>query len=1657
MAKRLNKQMVLGLTIASMILTTIAMVVVIKLLPQRDPKPAALEAERLVREGDFVEAVKKYQIAARRAKAVQDLDQYAEYMVLAGETALKAGSAIDARQCWQDVMLNDPKNEAAPTHILELLLEFAKYGGVQWPLLQTEAERLVAINSQNAVGLHALGLALVQQRTTNPRYAEEGEKRLIEAIRSDKGKPEYVNRLAQFYVAVDRHDDAEKLYDQLVAELENQRTAAPTATVPAESGTATQPSTDSVARRLAEAYLMRGSFHTYKAERLHLQAASAAAAQARLLEAQSAEAEAKARADLEKAAAASSDNADALTGLARFWQTRRPPGETEQERARKRDEYRTQAKTYYEQAIKTAPDTFDAYQGLARVYLGQNEPEKALEVLKLRLGRGYNRKHYLAEIDTIRMMNLREDCFKINMTRLYAALQKPSTASERSQAEKAILDEMTELYNQTVADTAAGEQHQWALFMKGRLLMVENNINGAIAKLEQAAKTFQSPPPEQRQTLASLYLRTRAFTPAVTQLELLVSESPSNTAAWTMLGEARLQSADPASPTYANTLTAASNAVKEALRYDANNRQALDTLARIYRAMGDEASAREVISQMGISPQQLKLSEAIQMVMQAGSDEAKIANAEKVLKELLASDPLNMSAIEMLVRILSNRHAKAQDAEKPGIADAIRKIIDDARAAVSKKLAEASSATQPAAERERYSNITNAIERFAITSDPNLSDEEKIRGLERLIKEGEDPYQIAAQLFDVYRRTEKTTAQAAEQATKILAMDLQPDQGAVVEEVFLFAIRNQDWPLAEKCIALAAKTGLDPSPNGHLYWGRLFLAKAGAGVDSDDSAKKARDSLQLAVNASPQHAMAHVWLGFAYVGLKQYADAKRVLDTARQIDPQNGLALVGLGMLAEAQGDIETLNSVLSTCEKIIPQNPWVQSRLASRREQMDPTQAIARREAIRKEKPQDLANLLALAALYGRVNRQDDALKAYQECHAIEPANVQAAERCATLLTQRRDFDAAEKVLDKLAQSVDQNDAQQKATVQLLRAALVGNKLKYQYGGVPASQQAGLDNEFLAAAKISDRPEVINNLVKYFRMTGRIDETLSWQRRFVEAVTKHFPQLDAQKEPRMTLIDMLLQTGDIQRGPEIEKEISDFRGLFPEDHRADLFEGRLNAMKGDDAKTIESFSNYIKNVPQDATGYSFRGQTYLLIRRWNEGIKDLQEVKRLDPTFQDYSMRILLARAYNETGQFEAAISELQSILGENSNHLPAIETLIGTYESKAVGRRAATDSLLTARAQADPRNPLWPTIRANVAMNRGQHEEAVRFAQEAVEKSKDASGAYDPARIDFFFRRCLNLGRFDELLSFVKDKMPPAQQTLPIVHLYVASAHAGKHDAEKAIEHYLASLEGEDIELGVATGMILADISSGRLTADAAAAAAKKRADAEPDNRVAKLLLLLVQRDQREASASIQAFRELANSVKPDNAKDKAILLWLKAQMADLAHQKTRQYDEAAKLYREMIELDPRQTVALNNLAYLLLSYLNDPKAALPHAEAAVEIAPNNGNVIDTLGWCHLLLKNYDEAVARLRQATQLEPDAASIRYHAAEAFYQRASADGAKSREADLDAAKTEVQRAYELISKNGKDPENIIGKVIELGGKLGLSLNQPASAPATEPKP
>jgi len=132
-----------------------------------------------------------------------------------------------------------------------------------------------------------------------------------------------------------------------------------------------------------------------------------------------------------------------------------------------------------------------------------------------------------------------------------------------------------------------------------------------------------------------------------------------------------------------------------------------------------------------------------------------------------------------------------------------------------------------------------------------------------------------------------------------------------------------------------------------------------------------------------------------------------------------------------------------------------------------------------------------------------------------------------------------------------------------------------------------------------------------------------------------------------------------------------------------------------------------------------------------------------------------------------------------------------------------------------------------------------------------------------------------------------------------------------------------------------------------------------------------------------------------------------------------------QARLAYEATLRLDPRNGVALNNLAYLL-SEEQDLDRALSYAQRAREVLPQLAEVSDTLGWVYLKKYMSNDAIGMFREALGKEPARATYRYHLAMALNQKG----------DNSAAMQELRAA--LKSNPARDEEQ---KITELMEKIG----------------
>jgi putative PEP-CTERM system TPR-repeat lipoprotein len=181
--------------------------------------------------------------------------------------------------------------------------------------------------------------------------------------------------------------------------------------------------------------------------------------------------------------------------------------------------------------------------------------------------------------------------------------------------------------------------------------------------------------------------------------------------------------------------------------------------------------------------------------------------------------------------------------------------------------------------------------------------------------------------------------------------------------------------------------------------------------------------------------------------------------------------------------------------------------------------------------------------------------------------------------------------------------------------------------------------------------------------------------------------------------------------------------------------------------------------------------------------------------------------------------------------------------------------------------------------------------------------------------------------------------------------------------------------------------------------------------------LLIVLSYQALQSAGKPDQA-AALAQRWQKDHPKDVQLRSFL-AQQAVVA----KDYAVAVQQYKAVLEAEPDNVTALNNLAWSL-NELGDPKA-LEYGERASLIAPNVPSVADTYGWILVQRGDAKRGLELLREASRLAPQDTEIRLHLAKALLKTGDKAAAKSElealvvQGDATRARTEAQQMLNAL--------------------------------------
>ncbi|HEY7458737.1 MAG TPA: tetratricopeptide repeat protein [Xanthobacteraceae bacterium] len=116
-----------------------------------------------------------------------------------------------------------------------------------------------------------------------------------------------------------------------------------------------------------------------------------------------------------------------------------------------------------------------------------------------------------------------------------------------------------------------------------------------------------------------------------------------------------------------------------------------------------------------------------------------------------------------------------------------------------------------------------------------------------------------------------------------------------------------------------------------------------------------------------------------------------------------------------------------------------------------------------------------------------------------------------------------------------------------------------------------------------------------------------------------------------------------------------------------------------------------------------------------------------------------------------------------------------------------------------------------------------------------------------------------------------------------------------------------------------------------------------------------------------------------------------WTLYYFRGICFERSKQWPQAEKDFLTSLELNPDQPQVLNYLGYSWVDQEVNLDRGLEMVKKAVELRPNDGYIVDSLGWAYYRLSRFDDAVKELERAIELRPEDPVINDHLGDAYWK------------------------------------------------------------------
>lgn len=455
----------------------------------------------------------------------------------------------------------------------------------------------------------------------------------------------------------------------------------------------------------------------------------------------------------------------------------------------------------------------------------------------------------------------------------------------------------------------------------------------------------------------------------------------------------------------------------------------------------------------------------------------------------------------------------------------------------------------------------------------------------------------------------------------------------------------------------------------------------------------------------------------------------------------------------------------------------------------------------------------------------------------------------------------------------------------------------------------------YLEAARLSDDPEVAERAVRIALFARDYDKARIAVRRWVELAPYN---IDAHR----TLAVLDLRSGDLAGAAA---QLEEVLGLSEGDdmEQAYLLLARMLAREEDSDAALRVMELVVENHPDDPAAPYALAQLALQFDELATALASIDRALALRPDWPEASLT--RARVLVRQGEVERAIADMARVV----------------------------------EAREDSRDLRMGYAR--LLVEAGRYEEALRQFDLLLERAPDDADLLYTASL-----LTLENKDYDSAEGYLKRLLETGERTSDARYLLGAVAES-RDRPQEAIEWYRQVREGErTLDAHVRIAVLLA--RQGEF--DRAREHLHQYPATTPDVAVR---LIGAEIDILREAGRYEEAMEVATAAL-ERLPEENDLLYARAMVAE----KLGLLDQLERDLKQILARDPDNAHALNALGYTLADRTTRYQEALEYVQRALELAPGEAAIVDSMGWVQYRLGNLEEALKYLRQAWEMNQDA-------------------------------------------------------------------------------